>query len=207
MMGLRIGTRMTLVRLAGGGLLLHSALPLTEARRRDVDSLGVLTHLVAPNAFHHRFAAEWANTYPNAIVHGPVELRKKSPGLRLDRLLSVPPDVDWSGTLEPLTIEGSMLKETVFVHTPSRTLISSDLVENQNQVDHFPTRLYLRLSGVYQCVGWPRPLRFLYRDKAAARRSIDELLERDFDRLIIAHGDVIERDAKAALRSGLKFLR
>ena len=206
MMGLRIGTRMTLVRLRGGGLLLHSALPLTEARRRAVDTHGVLTHIVAPNAFHHRFAPEWANAYPNAIVHGPLELRKKSPGLRLDRLLSDPPDRDWSATLEPLTIEGSMLKETVFVHTPSRTLISSDLVENQNQVDHLPTRLYLQLSGVYQRVGWPRPLRFLYRDKAAARRSIDRLLERDFDRLIIAHGDVIERDAKAALRCGLEFL-
>lgn len=60
---------------------------------------------------------------------------------------------------------------------------------------------------MYQRVGWPRPLRFLYRDKAAARRSIDKLLERDFDRLIIAHGDVIETDAKAALRFGLEFLR
>jgi len=104
MMGLRIGTRMTLVRLRGGGLLLHSALPLTEARRRAVDTHGVLTHIVAPNAFHHRFAPEWANAYPNAIVHGPLELRKKSPGLRLDRLLSDPPDRDWSATLEPLTI-------------------------------------------------------------------------------------------------------
>ena len=198
---------MTVVPLPNGDLVVHSPVALTEERRREVDALGRVAHVVAPNAFHHLFAAEWAAAYPDATVHAPVQLEKKRPDLRIDRLLSDAPPPEWAGALEPLALNGTMLHETVLVHTPSRTLISSDLVENQQTVDHFPTRLYLQLSGAYRRVAWPGPLRIAYRDKKAARRSIDELLERDFDRAVVAHGDVIDAGAKDAIRAALEWVR
>ncbi len=205
MMGLRIGTRMTVVRLPGGGLLLHSPIPLNDALRREIDALGAVTHIVAPNHYHHLHAGTMAAAYPKATLHAPEGLAKKRKDLRIDALLG-PTHADWSGVLEPIPIEGSMLKETLFLHTPSRTLISSDLTENFTTSDHFPTRMYLKVSGVHGKIGWSRLLRFLYRDHAAARRSIDALLERDFDRAIIAHGDPIPRAAKDAVRDTFLWL-
>lgn len=205
--GLHVGSRMTVVRLPGGDLFVHSPLSLTPETRREVDALGRVAHVVAPNTFHHLYAGEWAAAYPDATMHGPVELKKKRPDLRIDRLLSDAPPPEWAGTLEPLRMDGTMMHETLFVHVPTRTLLSSDLVENQQQVDHLPTRIYLQLSGAYQCVAWPRPLRIAYRDRKAARRSIDELLERDFDRAVVAHGDVIEGGGKNLIRDALAFVR
>ena len=45
-------TRMTVVRLASGGLWLHSPVRPTPDRRRAVDELGPVEHLVAPNKIH-----------------------------------------------------------------------------------------------------------------------------------------------------------
>jgi hypothetical protein len=205
--GMRVGSRMTVVRLQNGDLVVHSGLSLTPERRKEVDALGRVAHVIAPNDFHHLYAGEWAAAYPDALVHGPTELAKKRPDLRIDRFLSDPSPPEWVGTLEPFALKGTLMHETVFVHPPSRTLVSSDLVENQQKVDHLPTRLYLKLSGAYQRVAWPRPLRIAYRDKKAARRSIDELLERDFDRAIVAHGDVLETGAKDAIRAAMEWVR
>ena len=66
--------------------------------------------------------------------------------------------------------------------------------------------MYLKAAGIHGKIGWSRFLRIVYRDRAAARRSLDALLGHDFDRLVIAHGDVIARDGKAALRQTFEFL-
>jgi len=44
------------------------------------------------------------------------------------------------------------------------------------------------------------------RDRRAARRSVDRLLEHDFERVVIAHGDIIARDGRDAVRSTFEFL-
>ena len=36
--------------------------------------------------------------------------------------------------------------------------------------------------------------------RAAARRSIDAVLAQDFDRLILAHGQIIQKDAREIVR-------
>ena len=97
-----------------------------------------------------------------------------------------------------------MLDETVFVHRPTRTLVSSDLMENFATSPHWMTRTYLKMSGIHGKIGWPRPLRVLYRDRKAATRSLDALLEHDFDRVVIAHGDIVAAPmarARSARRS------
>ena len=55
----------------------------------------------------------------------------------------------------------------------------------------------------------PRPapeLRWLTRDRAAARRAIEQILAWDFDRMVIAHGELFERGAKDALREAWRFV-
>src|SRR5262245_45829469 len=120
MMGLHLGARMSVVRLAGG-LLLHSPIGLRPELRAEIDALGEVTHIVCPNVFHHVYAKPWTEAYPKATVHAPAGLRAKRKDLRIDEDLDKP-HPDWKGTLIPLHIGGSQLEETVFVHPASRTI-------------------------------------------------------------------------------------
>lgn len=208
MLGLKLGTRMTIVRLPQGTLVLHSPIAVSSALAATIEALGPVGHIVAPNLYHHVYAGEAQKRWPKAKLHGASGLNRKRRDLRVDSVLGKDaPGDDWKGILEPVTIRGCLLGETVLVHTPSRTVVSADLFENFQAMDHLPTRLYLKASGVWQKAGWSKPLRLLYRDHAAARRSVDELLAHDFEGAIIAHGDTVARGAKDAVRQTFQFLK
>ncbi len=208
MLGLKLGTRMTIVRLPQGTLVLHSPIAISSALAGAIDALGPVGHIVAPNLYHHVYAGEAQTRWPKAKLHGASGLNRKRRDLRVDSVLGRDrPSDDWQGVLTPVKIDGCLLGETVLVHSPSRTVISSDLFENFLAMDHLPTRLYLKASGVWQKPGWSKPLRVLYRDHRAARRSVDALLEHDFEGAIIAHGEPVTRGAKEAVRRTFEFLK
>lgn len=205
-MGLHVGTRMTIARLAGGDLWVHSPIALTADLRAEVDALGPVRHVVAPNVFHHLYAGDWETAYPDASLAAPAALARKRRDLALTSTLERAADAPWARELEPLHVDGCMLDETVFVHRATRTLVSSDLAENFTTSPHWPTRLYLKAGGIHGRVGWNRLLRFVYRDRRAARRSVDALLAKDFDRIVLAHGAIIGEGGKSAIESTFAFL-
>jgi hypothetical protein len=197
---------MTVVRLSAGGLLLHSPVRLAAPLRAELAALGRVEHIVCPNHYHHVYAGDAVAVYPDAMLHGPPQLRRKRTDLRFDADLSESPHADWKDDLIPLTIDGCTLYETVFFHPKSRTLITCDLVENFRTSSHLPTRLYLKLAGLHGRIGWSRFLRVVYRDRMAARASIERLLRWPFERVVISHGDIIADDAHAAIRRGFAWL-
>jgi hypothetical protein len=144
--------------------------------------------------------------YPHAIVTAANGVAAKQPQLRIDRALSEEAAEAWGDAISLVTIDGSMLSETVMLHRPSRTLISADLVEYFEHHDEWFTRQYLKLAGVYGQVAWNRLLRFVYRDRKRARQSIDRILEWDFDRVTIAHGQVITQRAKDSIAQSFTWL-
>ena len=205
---LELGTRMTVIELEGGGVALHSPVPFDAHLADEVARIGEVRCVIAPNVFHHLHVGPWLAASPGAVLCAPEGLRKKRPDLRIDHALrgdGAVPEV-LRGTLEGLHINGCALDETVFLHARSRTVVSSDLTENFGTSPHLPTKLYLKAAGLEHQIGWSRLLRVLYRDHAAARRSVEQLLGRDFDRIVLAHGSVIERGGKDALRQTFGFL-
>jgi hypothetical protein len=46
----------------------------------------------------------------------------------------------------------------------------------------------------------------LIRDRAAARASLERILAWDFDRVIVAHGEILESGGREALRAGYSWL-
>jgi hypothetical protein len=52
-----------------------------------------------------------------------------------------------------------------------------------------------------------RALRFAFRDKKAARPSIDAILERPFERISMEHGDPILSAGPEALRASYDWLK
>lgn len=204
--GLHVGTRMTLIRLPDGDLLVYSPISLSPPLKAEVDSLGSVSHIVAPNIYHHLYAGEWKDAYPEAMLHAATGLEKRRKDLAIDRVLAGEAHPGWDGSLQTMFLDGAMLNETVFLHSPSRTLIVSDVIENFETSPHWPTRMYLKLGGIHGKPGLSRPLRLVFRDKRASRRSIDQMLDWDFDRIVLAHGDVIEKDGRDALREAYTWL-
>jgi hypothetical protein len=205
--GLKFGARMTVVRLGDGTLFLHSPVPIDDALKAQIDARGDVAHIVAPNLFHHVHAGTAVERYPDARLHIAPGLAKKRPDLAAGSVLSATQDPSWRGEIEALPIAGTIFNETVFVHHPTGTLICSDLIENFKTSDDWFTRTYLKVSGVYGKPGLSRALRIGFRDKKAARQSIDAILERPFDHISLAHGDTITGNGKEVVRASYTWLR
>lgn len=206
MMGLQLGTRMTVVQLKNGGVLLHSPVPLTDAVVAEIQALGPVQHIIAPNLFHHLHAGTAKNRFPEAQLHAPEALKKKRPDLTIDHVLSEKAHPDWEGQLLPITVQGCMLGETVLFHPASRSLVSADLLENFITSDHWWTRWYLKATGIHGKPGLSRVLYFTYQDKKRARESLDRILEWDFDRVVLAHGNVLETGGVKTIRETYEWL-
>jgi hypothetical protein len=198
---------MTVLRLGDGSLLLHSPITLDDSLRSQIDALGPVAHIVAPSLFHHLYAGDAAKAFPEAKVHGAAGLRKKRPDLRLDAVLGEHAEQAWRDDLEVLPIEGTLLEETLFWHRPSGTLLSADLIENFQSADDWWTHFYLKIGGIYGKIGLSRMLRLAFRDRKRARRSIDQVLDWDFDRIVLAHGEPIGSNGVEALREAYTWLR
>jgi hypothetical protein len=64
----------------------------------------------------------------------------------------------------------------------------------------------LKADGVYGRFGLGHLEKLLFRDKRAARAAIDRMLGWDFDRVIVAHGDIVESRGKEAVREAFAWL-
>lgn len=205
-LGLHLGTRMTIVRGRDGGAIVHSPIALTDELRGAVEAIGPVRSIIAPNAFHHLHAGGWAAAYPDARLVGAPRLAKKRPDLRLAATLKDTVDPGWADTLAQVCVRGCILQETVFFHEASRTLVSSDLVENFGSSSHWPTRMYLKASGIHGKPGVGRSLRWMYRDREAAKAALERVLAWDFDRMVLAHGDVVAERGRDVLRESFAWL-
>src|SRR4051812_34479415 len=65
---LQIPTRMTVIRLEHGTLLLHSPIPYTKAIHRELDLLGSVEFLVAPSIAHWMYVKQWQRAFPTALT-------------------------------------------------------------------------------------------------------------------------------------------
>ncbi|MFL5348211.1 MAG: DUF4336 domain-containing protein [Hyalangium sp.] len=154
-MGLAVGTRMTVIRLADGGLWLHSPIRPTPPLREAVEALGPVRFLVAPNKYHHLFIGDG---------------------------------------------------EVVFFHRASRTLVLTDSAHNVGPDAAPLTRFVFKVFGGYGRLSAWVVDRLINRDRAAARRTVDTILQWDIQRVILAHGHIVERDGAQAFREAYSWL-
>ncbi|MBK7947871.1 MAG: DUF4336 domain-containing protein [Deltaproteobacteria bacterium] len=206
-LGLELGARMTVVRLAGGELLLHSPVAATEELVRQVGALGRVAHLVAPNRFHHLFVGDWRRRYPDAAIHVAPGLERKRGDLPISSLLGSIPDPAWADVLDQVALAGiPTTNEVVFFHRSSSTLIASDLAFQIGPESPALTRAAFRAMGAYGCL-CPTPLeRLLVRDRAAFRGSLERILVWPIERVVVAHGAVCESDGRARLARGYDWI-
>jgi len=62
------------------------------------------------------------------------------------------------------------------------------------------------LLGRYNDFGPTRFERLMVRDRDAARRSIVQILGLEFDRIVVAHGKILESGGSEAMKRGFDWL-
>jgi hypothetical protein len=191
--GFRLRARTTVVRLDDGSLLLHAPAPPTDALVEELGALGTVRWLVVPNCWHHLGAPAAAARFPEAKVVGPASALGRNTELKLDVDIHGTPFSEQVPEFEALPLEGvPFWDETVLYHRPTQTLLGADIVCSAHAKDHWTWRWGARLTGCYERVRVPPDARKKIADKTAASRSLQTMLERPAQRLIIGHGDIVE---------------
>ena len=199
--------RMTVIRLGDGSLLLHSPVRRNEELAEALAKLGPVRHLVAPNCLHHLFLKEWADAYPEARVYAAPGLEKKRKDLRIDEELGGQAPAAWREEMEQCFIGGTpWLSEIVFFHRPSKTLIVTDLVFHIHDTKGLVTHMVMRMAGVWRRLTQSRMIRLFVKDRAAAGASVRNMLHWDFERVIMAHGEIVEKDARKVMPQALAWM-
>lgn len=205
--GLEVGTRMTVVRLACGSVLLHSPVALDARLRAALDAIGPVRYVVAPNRVHHLYAGRVCDAYPAARLWVAPGVERKRPDLVYEGVLGDEAPEPWRGQVDQTFFRGRPFEnEVVFFHRASRTLVLCDLAFNFGPRAALPTRWLMRLIRSYGRFGPSTLDPWLIRDRAAARASLERILAWDFDRVIVAHGEILEQGGHAALARGYHWL-
>jgi hypothetical protein len=210
--GLPLPVRMTVLRLRGGDLWLHSPTRFTPALLAELQALGRVRHLVAPDIAHWSYLSEWQRACPGTLTWAAPGLREraqvKKAGVRLDRDLDDEAPPEWAGELEQVVVRGVGFSEVDFFHAASRILVMTDLVQNL-EPDKMPMamRVFARCTGVSSPGGTPLYLRLALRARRsqagkAARRLVDWAPER----VVFSHGRWFAENGTTELRRALGWL-
>ena len=207
-LGVALTTRMTIVRLADGSLMVHSPIQLTDELRAASASAGRVRFIIAPNRFHHLFVPDWQKTYPDAQTFCTPGLDTKRPDLKFTAILGDDPVPAWANEIDQAFMRAlPPLNEIVFFHRKSHTVIFTDLLFNIACHDSAYGRFLLRLDGAFHGPAIPRSFRLLLRRRRVECDAfLHRLLSWDFDRVILAHGEIIDHGAKPAVEHAWRFV-
>lgn len=187
--GVRLRARTSVIRLDDGRLLVHSPARPSAAWLKQVAPLGEVAWLFVPNCFHHLGTPAATAAFPAAKVVAPKSVAAKNPSLRIDvdiRAFALP-------ELALIPLGGvPFLDETLLFHRPTQTLFGADVVLCADESDHWTWRFAARMTGCYRRLSVPPDVRKKVVDKAAAARSLQALNDLSVQRLVVAHGAVID---------------
>jgi hypothetical protein len=203
--GFHFPTRMTALALGGGELALISPVPIDDAVARQLEALGKVSYLIAPNLHHNLYLAAASERYPEAHVLVPPGLAARRPELRVSGTLDGELPAPLARALDVVHIEGAAaLDEYVFFQRASGTLVVADLVFNVLQPRGFWANVALWLVGCHGRLGQSRAWRVFVKDRAAMARSVERVLALPVRTLVMAHGEVVRDEAHARLASALR---
>ncbi len=202
LLGADLNRNVTVMRLGSGELVVHSTGPFTAGDVAAISALGRPRWVLDVMARHDTFAKEGRAAFPEAVYLAP-EGFSETVGFPTEPLLDQP---EWNDEVEVQTIDGvPSMKEHVVFHRPSRTLIVADLFFNFGPAAPKWTRALMLLAvGAKHDPGMARSVRLTVKNKGALRTSLARMMEWDFDRLIVGHGDPIDTGAKARVVEALK---
>ncbi|MGR5145272.1 DUF4336 domain-containing protein [Photobacterium alginatilyticum] len=209
-------TRMTVIRLQTGDLWLHSPVRYSPELAEQLAALGRVKYLIAPNHLHHLYLGQWLERYPDAQLFGTDEVITKRKDLHFDASLNLteqfhPQLVEnwpWQDEIDQRLVSGSpLMQECVFFHRATNTVIVTDLIENFPP-GHFKgwRKLLAKGAGIIAPNGkTPLDWRLSFK-KPVVRVHVQLLLNWQPERIIMAHGEIVEHQAVSFLKRSFKWV-
>ncbi|MEH6576627.1 MAG: DUF4336 domain-containing protein [Amphritea sp.] len=202
MAGTRLRLRMTIVKLENGCLWVHSPTRISPQLKEKTEKLGKVSFIVAASNGHNIWLPEWQEAFPDAVLYVSSGIPKK---LKLTNytVLAETDEGLWQEDLAREYMPGvPFFNESVFLHKKTKSLIVTDLIQNHSDkrpsgFAGFVTKYIIEPIGFKgMCLAPPLKLGFMIKNKPEFSVFINRILEWDFDRIIVTHGDIIESDAK-----------
>ena len=193
--------RMTVVRLHDERLVVWSAIGLDEGEMATLEAFGRPAFLVVPNDHHRLDAKPWKTRYPALQVVAPAGARAKVD--QIVRVDTTSPDFG-DRDVRFVAVAGTREREAALVvRRPSgTTIVLNDLVGNVRDATGL-AGLMFRLAGF--AGREPRiptvVKRLLVDDARALRQQLLEWAEMEsLRRILVSHGDPIEKSSRQTLR-------
>jgi hypothetical protein len=191
----------TLIRLSSGELIIHSTGPFSRSTVAEINALGTPAWMTDVMLRHDTFAKDGRTAFPNIPYLAPEGFAARA---HVDCRPLLPPPASWSSEVRVLLIDGMPdVKEHVFLHLPSRTLIVADLVFNFRPSSGWKSFFRTALMGVKDHPDSARVYPLQVKDRQAYNRSIRELMTWDFDRIIVGHNEIVNSNGKELLKRAL----
>ncbi|HEY9879453.1 MAG TPA: DUF4336 domain-containing protein [Leptolyngbyaceae cyanobacterium] len=214
--GLSVGTRMTVIRLANQDLAVISPIQVDDETKDQLYALGTVKHIIAPNLYHYLFSTSFKVLCPDAVFWAVPGLKAKKPELPIDNIIGVTDSSLWE-ELKFLFFDGvktfglgstGLLNECVFFHAASRTLILTDTAFHFDESFPLATQLVTKTFGGYKSLSPTFLERIATTEKEKVKTSAEQILSWDFERVIMAHGSIVEQNGKKKFQQGYEqFLR
>jgi len=201
--GMDLFSRMTIVKLGDSKLWVHSPSKVDAELKAGLDELGEVAYIIAPGNYHHLNVVDFQSAYPNAETYLCPSLESKRSDLEFDWILGNRCDPRWEQAFEQVVVQGTrFINEVAFFHQSTRTLILVDLIENIGDDYTHEAGLLLQFWWKVVLNMWNNPkaapeYQLGWGNKAVVKKSLNGILDWDFDKIILAHGNLIENDARA----------
>lgn len=199
-LGLEIGLRMTIIR-SEKGLIIISPIRSSATIESQIQLLGRVVAIIAPNVMHHGHIKQWSEIYPEALVLVPSSLNSLYADLSMVQDLSASTIAEHIPDLESTELKGLCtmtpkgivyLQEFVFFHSESRSLILTDSAFSFHRGSRLKTRMFGTFLGMHGRLSSSRLERIASWNKDPLRASVLSVCRWHFDRIIVAHGRVLE---------------
>ncbi|MES3039095.1 MAG: DUF4336 domain-containing protein [Bdellovibrionota bacterium] len=201
--GVHLPIRSTVIPLAKGKLLI-SPIKFSPAQINEIQKGGEVTDIIAPNLIHNLHIEEATKNFPGATLWGTEGYPDKLPKIGWQKILGI---AHWpyNDEVEIIKIEGApKVNEFAFFHKPSKTLVVTDLCFNISEPKGMFAPMVFRLFGTFKKLAVSKMWNGYIKDKTAFQASVKRLLQWNFDRLIVAHGDIVQQNTRPALEQALR---
>ncbi len=200
--GIDFARNVTLIRLRDGRVVIHSTAPFSAADVEAIRNFGTPSWLVDATLLHDTFAKKGHAAFPDIPYLAPPGFSEIT-AVNTDPLYPAP--AYWADQIDVIPMEGLKKHEHALLHRESRTLIVADLIFNFAADTRGWARFFVRhVMRLPRLRGISVFFKMFIADREAFAKSMAKILELDFDRMIVAHVDPIQKDAKAMLRQALE---
>lgn len=207
--GIPFPTRMIVVELNNRACWVNSPVSLPHEVIGRMMAKKPVRYLVAPTKLHVWRLKSWHKLFPDAELWAPPQIPREFNRLPFAGVLGDSPPATWADEFDQLVFRGNLFVEEIyFLHRKSRTVIFGDFIQNYPPAKGRPFRNALfKLAGVaWPQGGVPFDIRLSFTNRKLARQSLEKLLAWDFEKLILAHGVCVEKDAKAFVLRAFRWL-